>query len=373
MTSHDRRAALAALSALWLAACGGGGNEAAAPAPGPSPSQSPSPSPSPSPAPAPGPSAPPPAPPPSAQASYGNFSGASLGAGAALNGAIAFPADNPWNTDISSSPVDPNSDALIASIGLTTGLHPDFGAGLYLGAPIGVPYVVVAGNQARVAIHWTAYGSESDPGPYPVPGDAPVEGGNAGTGDRHVLVIDRDNHRLYELYRAFPNGDGSWNADSGAVFHLDSNTVRPGGRPGWTSADAAGLPIFPGLARYEEAARGPGGVLHALRFTVATSRRAYLPPATHFASNNTSVNLPPMGMRVRLKASYAIPPGFSTETRALLTAMKNFGMIVADNGSNWFVSGAPDPRWNNSVLNRELGQVRGSDFEVVLMQGLVTG
>lgn len=307
------------------------------------------------------------------QPSYGDFSGAALGAGAALNGAIAFPAGNPWNTDISSSPVDPNSDALIASIGLSTGLHPDFGAGLYQGAPIGIPYVVVAGNQARVTIHWTAYGSESDPGPYPVPNDALVEGGNAGTGDRHVLVIDRDNQRLYELYRAFLNGDGSWNADSGAVFHLDSNTVRPGGRPGWTSADAAGLPVFPGLARFEEAARGPWGVLHALRFTVANSRRAYLPPATHFASNNASANLPPMGMRVRLKSSYAIPASLSTETRALLTAMKTFGMILADNGSNWFVSGAPDARWNNSVLNRELGQVRGSDFEVVLMEGLVTG
>ncbi len=222
-------------------------------------------------------------------------------------------------------------------------------------------------------MHWTAYGDESDPGPYPVPSTAPVEGGNASTGDRHVLVIDRDNNRLYELYRAFVNPDGSWNADCGAVFHLDSNIVRPGGQAGWTSADAAGLPIFPGLARYEEAALGPGGVLHALRFTAQTSSRAYVPPATHFASSNTSVNLPPMGMRVRLKASYIIPAGFSAESRALLTAMKRFGMILADNGSNWYVSGAPDSRWNNSALASELGQVHGSDFEVVLMQGLVTG
>lgn len=219
---------------------------------------------------------------------------------------------------------------------------------------------------------WTAYGDESDPGPYPVPVDAPVEGGRASNGDRHVIVIDRDNQRLYEIGRAFPQTGGAWFADVGALFHLDSNNVRPGGQPGWTSADAAGLPIFPGLARYEEAALGPGGIAHALRFTVQRSRRAYVPPATHWASSNTSANLPPMGMRVRLKASYIIPPTFSTETRALLTAMKTHGMFVADNGSNWYVSGAPDPRWNNDRLNSELRQVRGRDFEVVRMDGLVT-
>ncbi len=368
MTQQDRRAALTAISALWLAACGGGSESAPAPASGAGPAPGPPPGPSPGPPP---PGAP--VPPPPGAANYANFSGAALGIGAALNGAIPFPADNPWNTDISAAPVDPNSAALIASIGATTGLHADFGAGLYQGAPIGIPYVVVAGNQARVALHWTAYGSESDPGPYPVPDNAPVEGGNAGTGDRHVLVIDRDNNRLYELYRAFLNGNGSWNADCGAVFHLDSNLVRPGAQSGWTSADAAGLPIFPGLARYEEAALGPGGVLHALRFTVQSSRRAYVPPASHFASNNTSPNLAPMGMRVRLKAAYVIPASFSAESRALLTAMKRFGMIMADNGSNWFVSGAPDSRWNNGALSREFGQVRGSDFEVVQMRGLVTG
>ncbi|MBS0436063.1 MAG: hypothetical protein JSR75_14435 [Proteobacteria bacterium] len=199
-----------------------------------------------------------------------------------------------------------------------------------------------------------------------------MEGGAGSDGDRHVIVIDRDNNRLYELGRAFPQGGGSWNADCGAVFHLDSNTVRPGGQPGWTSADAAGLPIFAGLARYEEASQGPGGIRHALRFTVVTSRKAYLPPATHYASNNTSPNVPPMGMRVRLKASYQIPANFSTETKALLTAMKTYGMIMADNGSNWFVSGAPDDRWNNDALTSELSQVKGSDFEVVRMVGLVT-
>jgi hypothetical protein len=302
---------------------------------------------------------------------YGQCARADLGVGAALNGCIPFPIDNAWNLDVSALPRDPNSDALIASIGLDRGLHPDFGSGTYNGAPIGIPYVVVSGAQPRVNVAWTAYGDESDPGPYPVPSAAPIEGGAASTGDRHVLVIDRDNNRLYELGRAFPAGDGSWSADVGAVFHLDSNLVRPGGQPGWTSADAAGLPIFPGLARYEEAARGPGGIPHALRFTVQRSRRAYVPPATHWASSSTDPNLPPMGMRVRLKASYVIPAAFSAETRALLTAMKTHGMLVADNGSNWYVSGAPDPRWNNEVLNQELGQVLGRDFEVVRMDGLV--
>ncbi len=368
MTHPDRRAALAALtalSALWLAACGGGGDAAPAPVAGAAPAPSPAPAPAPTPPPDPS----------SGPVIHGSFAGAALGHGAALNGALAFPANNPWNTDISAAPVDPNSAALLAGIGLATGLHPDFGSGLYEGGTIGIPYVVVAGAQARVAMNWTAYGDESDPGPYPVPANAPIEGGAANannTGDRHVLVIDRDNNRLYELFRAFPNADGSWNADCGALFHLDSNAVRPGGRPGWTSADAAGMPILPGLVRYEEAARGPGGIRHALRFTVQQSRRAYVPPATHWASGNTSASLPPMGMRVRLKASYVIPASFSTEVRAILTAMKTHGMFMADNGSNWFVSGAPDERWDNDRL-RELGQVKGSDFEVIRMDGLVSG
>jgi hypothetical protein len=379
MTHPDRRATLAALSALWLAACGGGGDAAPAPtaggAPSPAPTPAPAPAPAPGPAPAPTPSPSPSPSPAPGPAVYGSFAGASLGIGAALNGALAFPASNPWNTDISTAPLDPNSNALLASIGLGTGLHPDFGAGLYNGGPIGIPYVVVAGSQARVPMNWTAYGDESDPGPYPVPANAPIEGGGANPGndgDRHVLVVDRDNNRLYEVYRSFVNANGGWNADSGALFHLDSNTVRPGGQPGWTSADAAGLPILPGLVRYEEAALGPGGIRHALRFTVVQSRKAYVPPATHFASANTSANLPPMGMRVRLKASYAIPASFSAEVRAILTAMKTYGMFMADNGSNWFVSGAPDERWDNDRL-RELGQVRGSDFEVIRMDGLVTG
>lgn len=302
---------------------------------------------------------------------YGNLRGASLGLNASLNGAVPFPADNAWNTDISQRPVDPNSDNIIASIGAGTSIHPDFGSEKTYGGPIGIPYVVVSGSQPKVPMHWTAYGDESDPGPYPVPPTAPIEGGPSSTGDRHVLVIDRDNNRLYELGNGFYNLDGSWNANCGAIFFLDSNNVRPGGQPGWTSTDAAGLPIFPGLARYEEAAAGPGGIKHALRFTVRSSRKAYVPPATHWASSNTSVNLAPMGMRVRLKASYVIPSTFTKETRALLTAMKTYGLIVADNGGNWFVSGAPDDRWNNDKLVSELAQVKGSNFEVVRMDGLV--
>ncbi len=356
---NDRRTALTTLSALFLVACGGGADVSSAPAAAGA-------------APAPVPAPPPPA---ATSLHYGNFAAASLGVGAALNGSLSFPADNPWNVDISQAAVDPGSDAIIASIGLTTSLHPDFGAGLLGGASIGIPYVVVSGSQAKVRIAFTAYGGESDPGPYPVPPAAEIEGGSAAsnTGDRHVLVIDRDNNRLYELFGAGLNPDGSWSAASGAVFHLDANNVRPTAQPGWTSADAAGLPIFPGLARFEEASAGPGGIRHALRFTVQRSRRAYVAPASHFASSNSSASLPPMGMRVRLKGSYAIPPGFSVETRALLSAMKTYGMIVADNGSNWFVSGAPDDRWDNNALVTELRQVQGGNFEVLRMDGLVIG
>ena len=304
---------------------------------------------------------------------YANLSGASLGAGASLNGAIPFPASNAWNTDISGAAVDANSDALIASIGLTRGLHPDFGSGLYEGAPIGIPYVVVSSAQPKVAVTFTDYGDESDSGPYPIPADAPIEGqqanGSAFGGDRHVLVIDRDANRLYETGNSYPQAGGAWRASGGAVFHTNSNTVRPGGQPGWTSADAAGLPIFPGLARYDEASTGV--IRHALRFTASTTRRAYVPPATHWASSNTSANVPPMGMRVRLKASYVIPANFSTESKAILQSMKTYGMLLADNGSNWYVSGAPDPRWNNDKLVSELGSVKGSSFEVVRMDGLV--
>lgn len=289
-----------------------------------------------------------------------------LGPGASLHGAQPFPSDNPWNQDISAMPVDSNSANLIASIGLNTGLHPDFGT-VYNGAPNGIPYVVVSGTQPRVAINYTAYGDESDPGPYPVPASAPIEGGPNSTGDRHVLVIDRDNWKLYELGYAFPINNGiSWNANCGAVFDLNSNALRPAG---WTSADAAGLPIFPGLVRYDEVFE-QGVIAHALRFTVHDSRRAYVNPARHWASSNTSPNLPPMGMRVRLKASFDIS-GFSPAMQVILRAMKKYGMMVADNGSNWYVSGAPDPRWSDNELNT-LKAIKGSNFEVVQMGTIVT-
>jgi hypothetical protein len=307
--------------------------------------------------------------PPALAQTYGTMADASLGVDAPLNGDVSFPADNAWNTAVSAMPVDPNSANLIASIGLTTGLHPDFGSGTYRGAIIGIPYVVVSSAQPLVAITLGAYRKQSDPGPYPVPPDAPIEGykpnGGPFKGDRHVLVIDRDSNRLYEMYSAYPQPDDSWKAAAGAIFHVDSDDVRPTAKPGWTSADAAGLPIFPGLARYDEASAGL--VPHALRFTVAQTRAAYVLPANHFASSQTSPNLPPMGMRVRLKASYQIPANFSTESKAILQALKTYGMMVADNGSNWYVSGAPSDGWNNGRLNSELGQVKGADFEVVKM------
>ena len=288
-----------------------------------------------------------------------------LGAGASLRGKRLFPGDNAWNEDISGQPVDPNSANLIASIGINTGLHPDFGT-VWAGAPNGIPYVVVSGTQPKVAISFTAYGNESDPGPYPVPPDAPVEGGPNGTGDRHVIVIDRDNWKLYELYSAYPvSGGASWRAAGGAVFDLNSNQLRPAG---WTSADAAGLPIFPGLVRYDEVFE-QREITHALRFTAQSTRRAYVYPARHFASSNTNPNLPPMGMRVRLKASFDITH-FSPAMQVILRALKKYGMMLADNGSNWYISGAPDPRWNDGELNT-LKAIKGSDFEVVRMGTIV--
>lgn len=275
-----------------------------------------------------------------------------------------FPVDNPWNTDISADPVDPNSDALIAACGATRSLHPDFGT-TYNGVPWGIPYVVVHGDQPRVPVTFY-YDDESDPGPYPIPPDAPIEGGPAATGDRHVLVLDVDNWMLYELFDARPvNGGASWTAGSGAIFDLSSNALRPAG---WTSADAAGLPIFPGLVRYDEAVIN-GEITHALRFTCPVTRRAYVHPARHYASSHTDPDLPPMGMRVRLKASVDIS-GFPPEVQVILTALKKYGMILADNGGGFFVSGAPDPRWNDANIDM-MKQIKGSDFEVVLMGNVV--
>ena len=292
-------------------------------------------------------------------------SGMSLGRGASLNGFIPFPADNAWNQDISNSSVDPNSDALINFIGASTPIHPDFGAGLYGGSTIGIPYVVVSGSPF-VNIHFTAYGSESDPGPMPVPHNAPIEGyPHPGNGDRHVLVLDRDNCWLYELYHSYPQKDGSWNADSAAVWDLLNDEQRP---YTWTSADAAGLPAFPGLARYDEVASGQ--IQHALRFTLQYSRQAFTPPASHWAPTSTNALAAPMGMRLRLKASYDIS-SFPPQSQVILAALKQYGMIMADNGSSMYVSGDPDNRWSNDDL-ASLKQVPASAFEVILMDPIYT-
>jgi hypothetical protein len=289
-----------------------------------------------------------------------------VGPGASLHGRRPFPPDNPWNHDISNSPVDPNSANLIASIGLDAVLHPDFGT-VWNGAPNGIPYIVVSGTQPLVPINFTAWGAESDPGPYPVPRNAPIEGGPNSKGDRHVLVIDRDRWKLYEVFDAHPvNNGASWNAKSGAVFDLNSNAVR---NAGWTSADAAGMPIFPGLVRYDEVFE-QREIKHALRFTVPRSRRAYVSPARHFASGDPNPNLPPMGMRVRLKASFDISK-YSPANQVILRALKKYGMFVADNGPGWFLSGAPDPRWSDDDLGI-LKTIKGSNFEVVRMGTIVT-
>lgn len=285
----------------------------------------------------------------------------SVGQGASLNGFRPFPADSLWNQDISSAAVDPNSDALINFIGSSIGMHPDFGSGQYQGSYMGIPYVVVDGSQPPVTIHFTAYGDESDPGPMPVPASAHIEGDpNPGSGDRHVLVLDSANCWLHELYSAYLNPDGTWNAGSAAVWDLQADGQRPWS---WTSADAAGLPIFPGLVRYEEVANGK--IQHALRFTLVHSRAAFVPPASHWAANSSNAMAAPMGMRLRLKAGYNIS-GFSAANQVILTALKKYGMIMADNGSSMYLSGVPDSRWSNDDLHN-LSQVPASAFEVVEM------
>ncbi len=294
-----------------------------------------------------------------------NCSGMALGSGASLNGFVPLPADNLWNQNIASAPVDPNSAAIVNFIGGVTPLHPDFGAGLYAGQTIGIPYIVVSGSPL-VKVAFTAYGDESDPGPMPVPANAPIEGyPKPGNGDRHVLVLDRDNCWLYELYSAHLLKNGNWNAASAAVWDLSNDEQRP---YTWTSADAAGLPIFPGLARYDEVAAG--AIQHALRFTLKNSQAAFTPPASHWAANSTNPAAAPMGMRLRLKASYDIS-GFPAQSKVILTALQQYGMIMADNGSSMFLSGDPDNRWDNNDLGA-LKQVPASAFEVVLMNPIYT-
>jgi len=280
--------------------------------------------------------------------------------GPQISGCPVFPSNNPWNRDISDDPVDPNSNNFIVHMnGNTKFLHPDFGSN----PRYGIPYNVVPGSQPKVPIAFD-YADESDPGPYPIPQDPPIEGGNQSTGDRHVLVLDKDNCQLYETWESHFIRPG-WHCGSGAIFDLRSNRLRP---DGWTSADAAGLPILPGLARYEEAVT-EGEIKHALRFTVQSTQRAYIHPATHYASSNIDPNAPPMGLRVRLKAGYDITR-FTGASRVILTALKKYGMLVADNGSDWFISGATDSRWNDEDLN-QLKTVPGNVFEVVQPEAVI--
>ncbi|HRI58035.1 MAG TPA: dockerin type I domain-containing protein, partial [Anaerolineae bacterium] len=269
-----------------------------------------------------------------------------------------FPADNIWNTRVDTLPLAPRSSAYVAAIGVNRGLHPDFGAGLWDGGPIGIPFVAVPTDQPLAQIVFD-YEDESDPGPYPIPTDAPIEGGPDSDGDRHILVLRNGDCRLFETWYTWPTPDGSWQAGSGAVFDLTSHALRPAG---WTSSDAAGLPILPGLVRYEEVASGY--IDHALRFTAPQTQRAYVWPARHYASSNTDPNLPPMGQRFRLRADFDIS-GFSAANQVILTALKQYGMILADNGSAWYLSGIPDERWDNDDLHALRNGVRGADFQAV--------
>ncbi len=277
-----------------------------------------------------------------------------------------FPSDNPINSNISATPVDSHSDAIMALIG-SPSVHPDFGSGLYEGRHFGIPFILVCKSQSLIPVIFRGneyddnYGNESDPGPYPIPVTAPVEGD--GSGDSHVLAVDVDNKVLYELYNASISNN-SWEASSGAVWDLKVNDTRP---EGWTSADAAGMPILPLLVRYDEVKKGT--IDHAIRFTLSRSKvtRAYTAPANHLVSgtNNDPAAPVPMGIRMRLKGSFDIS-GFSTDNKVILTAMKNYGLILCDIGSDFFFSGATDDRWNNDDLN-QLKTLKATDFEVVQM------
>jgi hypothetical protein len=284
--------------------------------------------------------------------------------GPTVDGCPVLPSDNIWNTRIDGLPVDANSDHYISRIGPNDPLHPDFGSGTIQGRPFGIPFITVGGTQPPVPIRFQ-YADESDPGPYPIPPNVPIEGGKFSTGDRHILIIDVDNCMLYEVYRAIPlSGGKRWLAGSGAVYDLTSNALRPAG---WTSADAAGLPILPGLCRKDEVAKGE--IKHALRFTVSQTRSAYVWPARHEASSSSDPDLPPMGQRFRLKANYDIA-SYPPDAQVILMALKRYGMILADNGSDWFLSGTQDNAWDNDVLNT-LKNVHGSDFEAVDVSSLL--
>jgi hypothetical protein len=274
-----------------------------------------------------------------------------------------MPANSYWHADVRSLPVSARSAAYVAGVGSTAQLKADFGSGLWDGGPIGIPFVTVPGTQPKVTMSF-GYASESDAGPYPIPADAPIEGGATATGDRHVLVVDRDTCTLYETWDSHRNADGSWTAGSGAVFDLRSNVLRP---KGWTSADAAGLPILPGLVRYDEVASGTVG--HAIRMTIPTTQSTFVWPARHQAGSTTNLNIAPMGAWFRLKASVD-PATFDPAVRPIIVALQKYGGIVADNGSAWYLSGVPDARWNNDLL-RTLGRIKGSDFQAVETQSLI--
>ncbi len=273
-----------------------------------------------------------------------------------IGGCSVLPANNIWNTPVDTLPVAANSATLVSTIGASRGFHADFGAGLWDGGPIGIPFITLPGTQTKYLASFL-YADESDPGPYAVPLNAPIEGGAQSNGDRHAIALDTGSCVLYELYRAFPGID-SWTGDSGAIFHLNSNALRPAT---WTSADAAGLPIMPGLVTYEEMASGE--IRHAIRFTVPQTRRAYVWPARHYASSLTGTQYPRMGERFRLKASYDIS-SYPADVQVILRAMKKYGILLADNGSAWFISGTPDPRWNDDHL-ATLSRLLGSNIEAV--------
>jgi hypothetical protein len=283
---------------------------------------------------------------------------------AAEGGCQVFPPDNIWNARVDTLPLHPRSADYIDTIGRDQEVHADFGSGEWDGGPIGIPYIEVDSSQPDVEIIYTAYGDESDPGPFPIPENAPIEGGAQSDGDRHVLAVETDTCKLYEIYRAFPVANSAWEADSGAYYDLNSHALRP---DGWTSADAAGLPIYPGLVRWDEVASGE--IRHAIRFTVPETQRAYVWPARHFASDNTDPRYPPMGQRFRLKADFDIS-GFSPRIQVILRAMKEYGIILADNGSSWYISGAPDERWDNDELH-EMDVITGADFEAVDVSSLM--
>jgi hypothetical protein len=267
-----------------------------------------------------------------------------------------FPANNPWNQRVDKLPVSANSAQLISSIGLDAHVHADFGSGRWDGGPIGIPFDVVSSTTARRHVSFE-YADESDRVRYPIPPHVHIEGGPHASGDRHAILVDKSSCRLYELYDLRRTSHG-WTAGSGAVWSLRSNHLRPAG---WTSADAAGLPIFPGLARWDEVGRGT--IDHALRFTAPQTRRAYVYPARHYASSSNDPSLPPMGLRVRLKASVDVA-SFPKQARVVLRALQRYGMILADNGSPWYISGAPNRHWSNDQLH-SLGRLTGADFEVV--------